>query len=283
MPENRNNGNCGVDFGRDTVYIDTNRILDCCRDKDCFEDATVYFASNCNDILQGCVNIRTKSAEVIAANIGVDSIQFNPGFYQINIRMFLKIVLEVCLGNSRIEEICGLCILDKSVILYGSEGNVGIFRSSSDRSDFCSGILTNRKKTNMPTAVFEVAAPVVLNTKINDIMPGSRCGCIMPEIPDCIADYFDGNISFTGNMQRMITVSIGIFSVIRLERPGQYLVTGTEYAVPEKICPPEKPGNPCDMFRRMSFPVNEFYPPASEGCGRQSNGGGICGCIGKNK
>lgn len=285
MPENRNISCTGVDFGRDTVYIDTNRILDCCRDKDCFENATVYIAAPCADVLQSCVNIRTKSAEIIAANIGVDEIPFNPGFFQINIRMFLKIKFEVCLGNGRSDEICGLCVLDKSVILFGSEGNVSIFKSRADDGSFCAGILTKKKHTNLPTAVFEVASPVVLNTKVTEIIPGMRCNSCPCDIPECIADFFDGCMNFTANMPRVITVSIGLFSVVRLERPGQYLVSGSEYAVPEKVCPCDSPSDPCDMFRRMSFPVNEFYPPSMEPCPTKpsSNSGGICGCLGKGK
>jgi hypothetical protein len=281
MPENRNISCTGVEFGRDTVYIDTNRILDCCRDKDCFEDATVYIAAPCADILQSCVNIRTKSAEIIAANIGVDEIAFNPGFFQINIRMFIKIKFEVCLGNGRSDEICGLCILDKSVILFGSEGSVSIFKSRFENDTFCAGIQTHHKHTNLPTAVFEVAAPVVLNTKVTELLPGMRCGSCPCDIPECIANCFDGCMSFSCNLPRMITVSIGIFSVVRLERPGQYLVSGTEYAVPEKVCPPDPPNDPCDMFTRMSFPVNEFYPPAAELCHTKPQNPISCGCKSK--
>jgi hypothetical protein len=265
MPENRNIGCAGVDFGRDTVYIDTNRILDCCRDKDCFEDAAVYLAAPCAEVLQTCVNIRTKSAEMIAASIGLDEIPFSPGFFQINIRMFIKIKFDACLANGRAEEICGLCVLDKSVILFGGEGNVSIFRSCADDSSFCAGLSTNKKHTNLPTAVFEAASPIILGTKVTDLMPGVRCGVCPCDIPECVAECFDGCTSYTTNLPRMITVSIGIFSVVRMERPGQYLVTGAEYAVPEKVCQPDCPDNPCEMFRRMSFPVNEFYPPSAVG------------------
>jgi hypothetical protein len=279
MPENRNIGCTGVDFGRDTVYIDTNRILDCCRDKDCFENVTVYFASTCAEALQACVNIRTKSAEIIAANIGLDEIPFSPGFFQINIRLFLKIKFEICLVNGRAEEICGLCVLDKSVILFGGEGNVSIFRSRADEGSFCAAIHANKKHTNLPTAVFEVAAPIVLGTKVSDLMPGMRCGVCPCDIPECVAECFDGCISYSSNMPRIITVSIGLFSVVRMERPGQYLVTGTEYAVPEKVCPPDCPEDPCDMFRRMNFPVNEFYPPSAANYQPkmpQNTGCGVC-------
>jgi hypothetical protein len=161
--------------------------------------------------------------------------------------------------------------------LFGGEGNVSIFRSRADEGSFCAAINANKKHTNLPTAVFEVASPIVLGTKVQDLMPGMRCGVCPCDIPECVAECFDGCLSYSSNMPRVITVSVGLFSVVRLERPGQYLVTGTEYAVPEKVCPPDCPEDPCDMFRRMSFPVNEFYPPsvasyqpkmpASSGCG----------------
>ena len=169
-------------------------------------------------------------------------------------------------------------MLDKSVILFGGEGNVSVFRSKAEEGSFCAGILTGKKHTNLPTAVFEVAAPIILGTKVADLMPGMRCGVCPCDIPECVADCFDGCMSYTSNMPRIITVSIGLFSVVRVERPGQYLVTGTEYAVPEKVCPPDCPENPCEMFRRMSFPVNEFYPPSAIGYQPKVQAQGGCGC-----
>jgi hypothetical protein len=232
--------------------------------------------------LQTCVNIRTKSAEIIAANIGLDEIPFSPGFFQINIRMFLKIRFELCLANGRADEVCGLCVLDKSVILFGGEGNVSVFRSSAEEGSFCTAIHANKKHTNLPTAVFEVASPIVLGTKVQDLMPGMRCGICPCDIPECVAECFDGCLSYSSNMPRVITVSVGLFSVVRVERPGQYLVTGTEYAVPEKVCPPDCPEDPCDMFRRMSFPVNEFYPPSVASYQPKIQTGTGCGtCKGK--
>ena len=56
MPDNRNSSPCFG--GRDTVYIDTNRILDSCRDKDCFEDVPVYLTDVGNEIVDRSSNAR---------------------------------------------------------------------------------------------------------------------------------------------------------------------------------------------------------------------------------
>ena len=54
MPDNRNSSPCFG--GRDTVYIDTNRILDSCRDKDCFEDVPVYLTDVGNETVDRSSN-----------------------------------------------------------------------------------------------------------------------------------------------------------------------------------------------------------------------------------
>ena len=86
----------------------------------------------------------------------------------------------------------------------------------------------------------------------------------------------------------MLTVSVGLFSVVRIERPAQYLVNGTEYTVPEKECATICPDDPCSMFKQMAFPVGQFYPPALNELRKENDGGAVggnniggCGCAGK--
>ena len=59
----------------------------------------------------------------------------------------------------------------------------------------------------------------------------------------------------------MLAVSIGIFSVVRIERPTQIIVNGIEYSVPDKECCTVEENDPCTAFKCMAFPVNEFSPP----------------------
>lgn len=57
-------------------------------------------------------------------------------------------------------------------------------------------------------------------------------------------------------------MTLGQFSIVRLERDTQLLVPVYDYCMPEKEC---SCGNsnedPCCIFRNISFPVGEFFPP----------------------
>ena len=58
-----NRFSCGGAGGKDTVCIETNRILDSCRDRDCFENVRVYLTDIGNDIIERTGNVRTKAPE----------------------------------------------------------------------------------------------------------------------------------------------------------------------------------------------------------------------------
>ena len=50
MAENR--FPCGGGTSRETVCIETNRVLDSCRDRDCYENVRVYLSDFGNEILE---------------------------------------------------------------------------------------------------------------------------------------------------------------------------------------------------------------------------------------
>ena len=74
--------------------------------------------------------------------------------------------------------------------------------------------------------------------------------------------------------EKILTVSLGLFSVVRIERPTQILVTGTEYNVPEKQCNEPINDDPCSIFNGIPFPEKEFN---SSVC-RPQNKNNKCGC-----
>lgn len=278
MPDLRSSAPICGGAGRDSVYIDTNRILDSCRDKDCYEDVVVYLTDPCRDLLERAGSVRTKSAKVICANIHVDHVPFNRGFYQVDITMYVKIVCEVCAFIGRPQEVEGIAVVEKKVILYGSEGNVNVFKSEAGAERFCGCSGAEAPTTTLPTAVFEVVDPIVLNTKIMETCNCPCCHPLTPEdLPETIGNFFNGRIGTDSFGDKVLTVSLGFFSVVRIERPAQYLVHGTEYTVPEKECVSPTTDDPCNMFKHMAFPVNEFYPPAL-GDIRPEQDGGTCGC-----
>ncbi|MBQ9132611.1 MAG: hypothetical protein IJX62_09115 [Clostridia bacterium] len=284
MAENRfsyaptGNGNC-----RDTVCIETNRVLDSCRDRDCFEDVRVYLSDFGNEILERTGAIRAKCAKIVWSCIGIDPIQFNRGFYAVTIRFYVKITFEVCVGGGHSQEIEGIAVLEKRVILYGGESNVNIFKSNGLSGGFCCHPEPVSGERNVPTAIVEVVDPVVLGTKILEKATECNCCCCCCEndLPETVLSSLEAPLVFDdddrGN-RRILTVSLGIFSVVRIVRPAQYLIQATEYCIPEKECHPVEEDDPCKVFRCMPFPVGEFCgsntaPPLPE-----KGGSGRCGC-----
>ncbi len=268
---------------REMVCIETNRVLDSCRDRDCFENVRVYLSSFGNDILERTNAIRAKTADILWCCISIDPIQFNRGFYSVNIRFYIKLCLEACVGGGRSQEIEGISVLEKRVILFGGESNVSIFKSSAGENDFCREPCLCSGEHNVPTAQVEVVSPVLLGTKILehgcDCKPCCCCHCYEHEVPEHIARSFDAPICFDDygedSGKRYLTVSLGIFSVIRLVRAGQYLVQASECCIPEKECRPVEEDDPCSTFRTMPFPTGAFSCAGSIPVSERSP---HCGC-----
>ena len=278
MPENKNCTN-GLSFDtRGTVCIDTYRVLDCCRDRDCFEDARVYLSCDGEEQIANATSVRTRSAKTLWAFVGVDEVPFNCGFYRITVRYYIKVELEVCSGIGRTQCITGLVIVEKEVILYGGEGSVTSF-SSSPENNYCGIGDFDTVGNNDPVAIVETVEPVVLATRLDCECPGCAA-CNRNEvfdIPRQIACQLDGEIVASSSGPR-VYISLGLFSVVRIQRPEQLLVQATDYSVPEKECfSKDKDDNPCALFRGIAFPVSQFRT-STQSHQLQSGGSGGCGC-----
>ena len=249
---------------RETVCIETNRVLDSCRDRDCFENVRVYLSGYGNELLERTGAIRAKCANIVWTYIGIDPIQFNRGFYAVTIRFYVKIVFEACIGGGRSQELEGIAVLEKRVILYGGESSVNIFKSNACDNDFCSPPKPDCGEKNVPTAIVEVVEPVLLGTKI--VEKGSECCsccccCQESDLPESVLSGLEAPLLFDdddGHVRRYLVVTLGIFSVVRIVRPAQFIVQATEYCIPEKECHPVEEDDPCHVFRSMPFPVGEF-------------------------
>lgn len=114
MPENKINGRDYAGFQRkDSVIIDSNRILDSCKDKDCYEDTRVILTDYGQEVLEKCGSIRVVSTKVVWSDIVTDPVKFNKGFYQVSIRFFTKITLEACVAPGKSQEIDGIAVTEK--------------------------------------------------------------------------------------------------------------------------------------------------------------------------
>lgn len=281
MAENRfpcgSNGNLS---GRETVCIETNRILDSCRDRDCYEDVRVYLTDFGEEIISRTNSVRTRNACIAWTNITIDPVRFNRGFYSVTIKFYIKLTFEACVGGGRSQEFDGIAVIEKRVILYGSESNVNIFKSSPDSSDFCAVPEPCCSTRNVPIAVVEVVDPIVLSTRIAEHHHECHCCCCVSDIPHAVSERINGALAddHGEDGRRFLVVSLGIFSVVRIVRPAQYLINATEYAVPDKECVEPCDDNPCNIFRKMAFPSNEFYPPSFTPPTRNGDGKNRCGC-----
>lgn len=250
---------------REMVCIETNRILDSCRDRDCFENVRVKLTDFGRDVLDRAGNIRVKDACIAWTNITIDPVRFNRGFYQIVIRFYVKLTFEACVGGNRAQEFEGIAIVEKKVVLWGSESNVNVFRSTGDANDYCAVPTLCCPSRSVPTAVVETVEPIVLDTHVVEAK-GNSCGCCscccVSDIPEHVQSCFGGRIVDDDDSDRYLVVSLGFFSVVRLVRPGQYLVQATEYCVPDKTCVCTEEDDPCSIFRSMAFPTAEFCPPS---------------------
>ena len=276
MQENRNTS-CGHSHdGRGTVCIDTKRILDCCRDRDCFEDARVYLTDSGEEIINNSTNVRIRKAKLIWAYVALDNIPFNCGFYRVTVKYYIKVEGEGCVGMGRSQCFDGIAVLEKEVILYGGEGNVVSF-SSDPNGSYCDIGDIDNGSDNSPIAIVETVEPIVLGQKITDC-PVNSCYDCCAEIPSCVCGCLNENLC-TSNNGNKLYVSFGIFSVIRIVRPAQLLVQATDYSVPDKECTAAtNDENPCALFRTMAFPVNSFKASVIPNVQVNGNNKGGCGC-----
>ncbi len=241
-----------------TVCIDTYRVMDSCRDRDCYEDVRIFVTESGQAVLDNSCSILVLGTEVLWTNIALTAVAFNDGFYQLTIKYYIRLRLEGCNGTNRGTVFEGLAILQKTVILYGGEGGATVFRSNTTNS-FCDVPDVIGGTNTLPVAVVETIDPIALSSKVVDCSCecAGYCCCSCSEIPEAIAALFDG--PFTNNEDGInLFISLGLFSVIRIVRPAQILVNGTDYTVPDKECVTAEPDDPCKLFRSLAFPVSQF-------------------------
>ena len=244
---------------REAVCIHTKKIFDSCKDKDCIEDLRVYPTRGCQEVIDRAVSVKAGCAELLYAYIDVEPVTFNRGFYTVDVRYFYRITADAFVGAARPVEITGLAVFDKRVILFGSEGSATVFTSTGKN---CGSDIQGLPATTAPTAVVESVDPIILGMKLVEV-----CQCHHHdnccEIPPAVCACFPEELVTGGDVHRLF-VTLGQFSIIRLERDTQLLMPAYDYCMPEKDCDCGcdcRQEDPCELFRKVQFPVGEFFPP----------------------
>lgn len=263
---------CGGKGTSETVCVHTKKVYDSCKDKDCEENLRVWLTRESQCVVDRAVNVKPRSAELLWVYIDVEPVTFNRGFYTVDVKYFYRITADAFCGVSRPTEITGLATFDKRVILFGSEGNAKIFSSKT-----AAGALDEQKMlhSNMPTAVVETVEPIVLDMKLVESCSCTFTDCGCCEVPQMICDCFCDEVVTTDGEKRLY-VTLGQFSIIRLERDSQLLMPAYDFCMPSRECVSNSDENPCDLFARICFPTDEFFPPVrSNDCDMPKDD---CGC-----
>ena len=109
---------------------------------------------------------------------------------------------------------------------------------------------------------------MILSSSVREICECS-CADVSVQIPQAIRGLFDEELVLSGDRRRLF-VTLGQFSIVRLERDAQLVVPVLDYSIPVKECC-DNPGgteDPCEMFSRIPFPAEEFSP---RGCDAQDD------------
>ena len=262
---------------REAVCIQVEKIYDSCKEKDCIEDARVFFKKpdKMDWIVCHAINVKARRAEVVKVFSDVEEVPFKRGFFTVDIKFFIKVELDFFVprqnGGIKIITVPGIVLFDKKVILFGSEGNVKIFRSHFvDRGIDKQGD-SALQQDNLPISKVEVAEPITLGAKIVDVLENicdSSCDRNMPRsVSDLIDDVdFDETDIVAGDSRhlevtRQVVATIGLFSIIKLARFVQLLIPAFDFCVPNKKCIAATEEEPCRLFDTIDFPIDEFFPP----------------------
>ena len=113
----------------------------------------------------------------------------------------------------------------------------------------------------------EVVDPIALGAKIVEPTDHGCCCCgetDVHSIPENICSVFDEDITDGDNIRKVL-VTLGLFTIVRLERDVQLLIPVIDFCVPNDECTVSTESNPCELFDKLQFPVDEFFPP-EKGC-----------------
>ena len=251
--------------------IHTKKITDSCRDKDCIEDLRVYLAEGSQALLDTAVSAKVRCADLLYTYIDVEPVAFDPNHYCIDVTFYYRILADATVGCTRPATLYGLAVFSKRAVLCGEESAAHIYTSET-RLGEADGV--TRSMANLPTAVVEVLDPMILSSRIKEVC---ECKCAehaAVQIPAAIRQLFDEPLVLSGE-QRRLFVTLGQFSIIRLERDAQLIVPVLDYSLPCKECC-DSPGcaeDPCEMFSRIPFPVARFSPT---GCDTKADSDDSC-------
>lgn len=263
---------CDLRDVKEAVCVHTDKVTDSCLAKDCIEDLRVYLTLDSQQVLDCSKSAKARFVELIHTNVQVEPVPYNTGYFTTDITFYYRVLGEASNGSGRPVTITGLAVFSKRLILFGGESAAKTYYS---RDCGCQKI----ENCGLPQAAIEVVEPMLLGSNSCDAC-NCHCNADAPTIPEAILGCFDGELVLQGEKKRLL-VTIGQFSIARMQRSTQLLTPIFDYCIPTKDCAQNQISaaeSPCELFRQIDFPMESFFPTKESPCIAPEQSCNSCRC-----
>lgn len=176
--------------------------------KDCLEDLRVVFNTTNQTTVNSAQSIKCRTVEVASVSMEVESVPFNKGFYSVDMTFYFLITVDVyTTAGGTPTPVSGIATFSKKVILYGSEGSVRVFSSTE------SGVPSDTTSAT-PVARIQTVDPILLFLPAQRHPPSRQRSDFHSPEPDRPI----GGGTIATEAERYVYVTVGMFSIVQLER-----------------------------------------------------------------
>ncbi|MEA4816861.1 MAG: hypothetical protein VB120_08450 [Lachnospiraceae bacterium] len=210
---------------------------------------------------------------------------FRTGYWDVDLRYVFSYNLVF-----KTSEGCEICcvpansVYTTTVTLFGSVGSEIVTVSDlycSEATSANSGPYVTVEGKAVP-----LAAELVYTTKTccEPSSSNSNCSCLPCAIDNCGCIGGFSGCCITKKVATSVGVTIGLFTIIKMFRLVNILVSSSGICVPEECESTASAANPCDFFNSLDFPMDVFSPPGTPedlsgcGCSNECNSCSNCGC-----
>ena len=256
---------CDLRGIREAVCVHTDKISDSCLAKDCIEDLQVYLTVPSQQALDCAVSAKARYVELLHVGVHVETVPYSTGYYTVDLTFYYRVIADASAAGGRPTTVTGLAIFSKRLVMFGGETSARSFSSRSGVSCLCKQAI---QAGNVPEAIVEVVDPMILGSRVQEVCNCNCCPPSPPVIPEAILGCFEEQLVLDGESKRLL-VTIGQFSIARLERSTQLLIPTFDYCIPSKTCKNVGSSNtesPCEVFGQIEFPMDAFFPSKNDSC-----------------
>ena len=256
---------CDLRGIREAVCVHTDKISDSCLAKDCIEDLQVYLTVPSQQALDCAVSAKARYVELLHVGVHVETVPYSTGYYTVDLTFYYRVIADASAAGGRPTTVTGLAIFSKRLVMFGGETSARSFSSRSGISCLCKQAI---QAGNVPEAIVEVVDPMILGSRVQEVCNCNCCPPSPPVIPEAILGCFEEQLVLDGESKRLL-VTIGQFSIARLERSTQLLIPTFDYCIPSKTCKNVGSSNtesPCEVFGQIEFPMDAFFPSKADSC-----------------